>query len=372
MGRNNSGIDTIICMKVLMISRDSKAVDSSSEVFRRLKEYSTLFDELHVVVIGKGKNKRRFKERNLFIYPALSSNILFAFLKGLSVSFIGARKVGKDSIVTVQDPFESGFIGVIVKKIFSLKLQVQVHTDFLSANYLRCGFKNKIKAFFGKAVLSEASGIRVVSEKLKNDVEKLFENQKQKPIIFVLPIFVDIENINKQTNLTPKISFGEYHPIILMVARLESEKNIELGIHAFARLLKHEPQALLVVAGDGSERKKLERLTKYLNLQEKVKFVGWKDNLFELYKSADAFLSTSYYEGFGMALLEASVAGLSVVSTDVGIAGELGVRMTSYDPGEIALAIIDEIKNENKKYDLGKFMKTKRDYLLQFKDTFNV
>ena len=65
--------------------------------------------------------------------------------------------------------------------------------------------------------------------------------------------------------------------------------------------------------------------------------------LISYYKTADLFLNTSLFEGYGMTLVEARAAGCKVVSTDVGVAREVGAKIIPYDSEQIAAAICDMI-----------------------------
>jgi glycosyltransferase involved in cell wall biosynthesis len=60
-----------------------------------------------------------------------------------------------------------------------------------------------------------------------------------------------------------------------------------------------------------------------LGLEESVVFESWQKDLASYYKTADVFVLTSYYEGFGLTLAEAVACGCPIVSTDVGIARDL-------------------------------------------------
>src|SRR3989344_5691598 len=95
-------------MRLLIISRDAKVLESGSVVSLRMQEYAKLFDELHIVV--------------------MHGNI-FSFLKVFVSAARLARKMGKSDWITSQDPFEAGIVALVVAKIWRLKLQLQLHTD---------------------------------------------------------------------------------------------------------------------------------------------------------------------------------------------------------------------------------------------------
>ena len=83
-------------------------------------------------------------------------------------------------------------------------------------------------------------------------------------------------------------------------------------------------------------------MVRKLGLDKSVIFEPWveKHVLYSYYKTADLFLLTSLYEGYGLTLAEANAAGSKIISTDVGISREVGAKITPYDPKMLAEAIM--------------------------------
>lgn len=104
-------------------------------------------------------------------------------------------------------------------------------------------------------------------------------------------------------------------PTIGTVAMLRAEKNIARLLRAF-RLL--DVEAHLVIVGTGPEQPALEKLSRQLRLDERVRFTGHIADARRLYPCFDLFVLTSDTEQMPLSLLEAMAAGLPVVSTDVG------------------------------------------------------
>ena len=73
-----------------------------------------------------------------------------------------------------------------------------------------------------------------------------------------------------------------------------------------------------------------------------VIFEKWidRETLFSYYKTVDLFLVTSLYEGYGMTLVEAQAAGCPIISTDVGVAREVGARIIDHDSLSVAKTVI--------------------------------
>ena len=104
----------------------------------------------------------------------------------------------------------------------------------------------------------------------------------------------------------------------MTVGRLASIKNHAMMLRAFQQLAKTQPQARLVIVGDGPERQAIESYIRQHRLEDKVTLPGFRDDIDTLLREADVFLLTSRYEGISIALLEAMRAGLPAIGTAVG------------------------------------------------------
>lgn len=109
--------------------------------------------------------------------------------------------------------------------------------------------------------------------------------------------------------------WGNASPRILTVGSMKAQKNQALLIEAFARLNSH-PDARLMILGEGDLRPSLERKAKASGVAGRVIFPGFRVDSWPYYATADLFVLSSDYEGFGNVLVEAMHAGLPIVSTD--------------------------------------------------------
>lgn len=102
--------------------------------------------------------------------------------------------------------------------------------------------------------------------------------------------------------------------VFLYLGRLSKEKNVRFIIDAFDKLRNRE--AALLIAGDGPERRKLQRYASKLDARNRIRFIGRVPHgkVQSVYHSADVFLFTSKTETFSLVLLEAQASGLPVVS----------------------------------------------------------
>lgn len=105
--------------------------------------------------------------------------------------------------------------------------------------------------------------------------------------------------------------------IIGCVGNLGPEKNIEFAIRVLKTLVqKGYSNLYLIIIGDGPLREQLELLSADTN--NKVLFLGRKENVHDYLQAFDAFVMPSLYEGFGIAALEAAASGLPIyLSTNI-------------------------------------------------------
>ncbi|MCK5061410.1 glycosyltransferase, partial [Candidatus Parcubacteria bacterium] len=120
---------------------------------------------------------------------------------------------------------------------------------------------------------------------------------------------------------TRKLRPAEKHvsPVILYLGRLKEYKSIDNLIKAFHIVLKFNPAAKLAIVGSGEEENKLRRLSKDLQIQDRVYFTGQvseADKLTLLQKSWVA-VNPSLMEGWGITTIEANACGTPVIASDV-------------------------------------------------------
>ncbi|MFC3880924.1 glycosyltransferase family 4 protein [Algoriphagus namhaensis] len=103
----------------------------------------------------------------------------------------------------------------------------------------------------------------------------------------------------------------------LSFGRLLQIKGFEELIQAFAKVHSKYPNSRLVIYGEGLHRPILERLIKELNLTHSVSLPGVIPNVTEMLYQADCFVFPSWYEGFSGALVEAMMAGIPIIASDI-------------------------------------------------------
>lgn len=122
-------------------------------------------------------------------------------------------------------------------------------------------------------------------------------------------IIVDRENKRKELDVSTDMF------LILSVGELNKNKNHEVIINAIAEL--KDPNLMYLICGQGSREIYLKQLAVRLGIAEKVKFLGFRNDVAEIYKLADVFVFPSYREGLSVSLMEAMSAGLPIICSSI-------------------------------------------------------
>lgn len=180
----------------------------------------------------------------------------------------------------------------------------------------------------------------VASSGLKNECVKCYGASPGS--IVVVPNGVDLELVKHAEKALP-VAVSGIGLRVIAVGRLVPEKDMTTLIRAFGMAAQQFQDVELWIVGEGSELPRLERLSSELKLSKQIRFFGFQTNPFEWIKSADIFVHTALYEGFGHVILEAMACGVPVVATDCDFGpreiikdGENGCLVRPSDPEHLA------------------------------------
>lgn len=133
---------------------------------------------------------------------------------------------------------------------------------------------------------------------------------------------------------------GITEPYLLCVSTLHPHKNLDRLIQAFALFHRRHPKFRLILAGlRGFATRELEQRTESLKLAESVILPGWvrREELYDLYRRAHAFVYPSTFEGFGMPVLEAMAAGIPLACSNIEpLRSVAGDAARFFDPDDTA------------------------------------
>lgn len=143
----------------------------------------------------------------------------------------------------------------------------------------------------------------------------------------------------------PKVEVPKDARVLLGIGRLAEQKGYDAAVRAMPRVLAAEPRAVLVVLGDGPERGRLEGLASSLDVTESIRLPGRAGDVTAWLERADVFVHPARWEGFGLVVLEAMLAGLPVVASEISSlpeivgGGETGLLVAPGDAASLATAL---------------------------------
>lgn len=165
--------------------------------------------------------------------------------------------------------------------------------------------KNPVKRYVCNYIVSHSKKSIV-----QNEQQRLYFPKRYKSKIHVLfnPVADDMFEITRNR---------DHDGInIIGVGRLEEQKNFSLLIRSMKPVIEKHSDARLYIYGTGTQEEALRSLTKSLDIESSVFFMGHTKDIKKAYANADLFVLSSDYEGMPNALIEAMAAGVPSISTD--------------------------------------------------------
>ncbi|MEP3836580.1 MAG: glycosyltransferase family 1 protein [Algibacter sp.] len=194
---------------------------------------------------------------------------------------IAINKVSISSLVTGKESLKES-----LKKIIKLQLKKRVKKH--ATHYFSCGDKAGTWLFGNTAFQTMNNAIDTEKFKYNPSVSKVYKKE-----------------------------FGiENELVIGHIGRFVSQKNHAFLIKIFAALLKKQPQATLILIGDGPLKSGLQAEAKHLKIDHKIQFLGVRTDIPQLCQMMDIFVFPSFYEGLPVTLIEAQAASLKIIASD--------------------------------------------------------
>lgn len=234
------------------------------------------------------------------------------------------NKEGKFDVIHAHDWLVT-YSAKSLKESFNIPIVSTIHA---TENGRNSGIHDETQRYINDSewlLTYESTEVIVNSNFMKNDLQRIFGLPYEK--INVIPNGINITNF---TGIERDYDFRRQYAmdnekIILYVGRLVYEKGIQNLIGAMPKILSNYNDAKLVVCGRGGMLDELKEETKTLGIESKVYFTGYCDSkkVQKMYKCADMAVFPSTYEPFGIVALEAMLAGIPTVVSDVGGLNEI-------------------------------------------------
>ncbi|MHB8147494.1 MAG: glycosyltransferase [Vulcanimicrobiaceae bacterium] len=248
------------------------------------------------------------------------------------------------SLVHVHSPFITGWMGLRYARRYGMPVVYTYHTQLEAyAHYIPFDTNatrfaaSQLTRTFGNLV----DAVIVPTAAMIDHLRELGVQTR----IEVVPSGIDIALFGagrRSEVLRERLGVQRGERLILFVSRLAIEKNLEIVLRALARA--DDPSLKLIIAGDGPARADLEGLARGLGISKRIAFLGEvaREQLPELYASADAFVFPSTSETQGLVQAEALAAGSLVIAADTpqnrDVLGGVGI-LCAVDVGAFTAAL---------------------------------
>jgi glycosyltransferase involved in cell wall biosynthesis len=196
--------------------------------------------------------------------------------------------------------------------------------------------------------------IVAVSPLLKEYLHQAFRWPDEK--VLIIENGIDTEFFSPQPKpqgLIRELGLEPNQKVIGSVGRLSLVKNYPVLLHAFRKVLAANPQARLLIVGDGPERTKLEQIIEQLGISKTCLLLGERFDIRDLLSCMDVFVLPSWSEGTSLSLLEAMSCARPVVASCVGGNQEIvqpdqtGFLVQPHDVHSFALSIQTLLDNRS-------------------------
>ena len=219
-------------------------------------------------------------------------------------------------------------------------------------------FGPRVAGFFQwveRMLARSTDAIVAVSERVAADlIERRIATREK---IAVVPLGLELDRFRDvelhRGELRRELGLPLQARLVGCVGRLVPIKDLPTLLRAMVELAVAQPEAVLLVAGDGPERPALERQAHRLGLGSRVRFLGFRDDLERIYADLDVAVNCSLNEGTPVSLIEAMAAGVPVVATSVGGTpdlleeGRLGKLVPPAEPTALGAGLSEILSSTN-------------------------
>lgn len=294
-----------------------------------------------------------------FLHPFAS----YYYCGNYAQTVVGVAVKQKVDLLHAHFACPEGFVAKLAKKSVRKPLVVTLHgSDILTEPSI--GYGDRLHRYHNdmvRKVFESADKVLVASRAVFNEALKMGCDRGK---LECLPNGVNLDRFayGKLNNYWVRERLGVGNrPLVLTVRALVPKNGVEYFIVAASTVLKHCPETLFVIVGDGPLRPTLEKLVNDLDLTGNVVFlskVTYRDIPY-YFSACDVFVIPSIMEAFGLVTVEAMACGKPVIGTNVGGIpdtienGKNGFLVPPRDPQSLAEKIILLLENQDFRKEMG-------------------
>lgn len=160
--------------------------------------------------------------------------------------------------------------------------------------------------------------ILVISNKLKEEMQKVAEDRKQRQAVIQIFNPIDKNDTLRKANVEiDDYPFSNTIPTFITIGTVYPQKGYDRLLDVHKKLIDEGLKHQIIIIGDGFDFENIYTKLNDLNLMKTVKMLGFRDNPYPYLKKADFYIMSSRHEGFPTIIAEALILNKPIVSTDV-------------------------------------------------------
>lgn len=239
--------------------------------------------------------------------------------------------------------FPTLYWGVLAKLLIFSKRPKLVFTEHSTYNKRR---DSRILTISDRIIYKKLDFIGCISEATMTNLKLHLKSEIKN--IKVINNGIDLKNFYESKAIEGLKFFEAGSFVVIQISSFREQKDQKTLIRAI-KLLPEDIKLILV--GDGKLRRENEELAERLEIADRIKFLGIRNDIIELIRSSDVCVLSSNHEGFGLAILEGMASRKASIASDIEGVGEIlkgfGLVFEKNNERELANLILQLYKDEN-------------------------
>ncbi|TCS91648.1 glycosyltransferase involved in cell wall biosynthesis [Keratinibaculum paraultunense] len=300
-------------MKVLHLISGGDTGGAKTHVISLIKELNKLIDAKVICFI-----------EDIFYYDALEAGIdieVFKQKKRTDISVVKRLEeeiIRKDYDIIHCHGARANFIAMFLKNKIKKPMITTIHSDY-KLDFKDNFYKRIVYTTLNSIALKKFDYYIAISDTFKDMMESRgFEGDKIFTVYNGIDLESEIEYVSKEEFLKRYNISGEGKLIVGIIARLDAVKDHETFIKGAYKVLQQRKDVIFLIAGTGSEEKRLKSLVKEMRIEDYIHFLGYVKDPYSFFNAIDINVLTSISESFPYVILEGARLKKTIISTNVG------------------------------------------------------
>lgn len=311
--------------------------------------------QVEVVVVGLDEEEnayyaQKIRHDGVEVVSITGSSLLDFMRIGRLIRFLRQRHI--DLIQTHLS--YANILGVLAGRLTRIPVIVTLHSTGVDRRYYH-PIRQQLETMALRSI-----GCHVVAVGYAIAHAQQARVGKTKPIMVIPNAMMTLPDLSlsERKKLRLSLTGRDESAILISVGRLSPDKGYSDMLIAFEKILHSYPETSLVIAGKGLLADALQAQARSLGIERQVFFLGARDDIPDLLRASDIYISASHREGMSMSLLESMAAGLPTVATNVGDASMMfnditGILVEPGYPEHLAEAVNTLLDNPARMRSMG-------------------